>query len=216
MDVACCGSVHRLIIFWTVLTAAELPSPVVFCSRAEQVPKQDLLTLTRGSMSFSWLIQSEWLCVCYALLLLCVNALVCYWITWSIAVWLIHQQHNSQCIISLSNGTEIFHGSVSLCAVSRLHQTTVANSVEIKYNVVSGCRRNAIYCCSTLFKWPAFSEGRKQQSVFHCMESRLQPPATTWQLKTAHYKKTENPCLMFLLSEGGTAISSYPSQAFPL
>lgn len=56
MVVACfwsCGSVHRLIIFWTVLTAAELLSPVVFCSQAEQVPKQDLLTLTQGTMSFS-------------------------------------------------------------------------------------------------------------------------------------------------------------------
>lgn len=48
--------VHRLIIFWTVLTAAELLSPVVFCSQAEQVPKQDLLTLTQGSTSFCWLI----------------------------------------------------------------------------------------------------------------------------------------------------------------
>lgn len=51
--VASFGSVHRLIIFWTVLTAAELLSPVVFCSQAEQVPKQDLLTLTQGTMSFS-------------------------------------------------------------------------------------------------------------------------------------------------------------------
>lgn len=56
MDVACfqsCGSAHRLIIFWTVLTAAELRSPVVFCSQAEQVPKQDLLTLAQGAVSFS-------------------------------------------------------------------------------------------------------------------------------------------------------------------
>lgn len=56
MDESCfqsCGSVHRLIIFWTVLTAAELLSPVVFCSQAEQVPKQDLLTLTQGTVSFS-------------------------------------------------------------------------------------------------------------------------------------------------------------------
>lgn len=47
-------------------------------------------------------------------------------------------------------------------------------------------------------------------------ESRLQLPATTWQLKTAHYKKSKkkNPCLMFLLSEGGSAISSHPLQAF--
>lgn len=59
MDVACfqgCSSVHRLIIFWTVLTAPELRSPVVFCSQAEQVPKQHLLTVTQGTMSFTWLI----------------------------------------------------------------------------------------------------------------------------------------------------------------
>lgn len=43
--------VHRLIIFWTLLTAAELLSPVVFCSQAEKVPKQDLLTLTQGTVS---------------------------------------------------------------------------------------------------------------------------------------------------------------------
>lgn len=54
------------------------------------------------------------------------------------------------------DSTAIFHGFVSLCAVSRLHQSTVANSAEVQYNVVIGCRLNAIYCCSTLFKWPAF------------------------------------------------------------
>lgn len=56
MDVACfqsCSTVHRLIIFWTVLTASELRSPVVFCSQAEQVPEQDLLTVTQGTMSFT-------------------------------------------------------------------------------------------------------------------------------------------------------------------
>lgn len=51
---------------------------------------------------------------------------------------------------------EIFHACVSVCAVSRSHQSTVANSKEIEYNVFFGCRLNAIYCCSTLFKWPAF------------------------------------------------------------
>ncbi len=54
------------------------------------------------------------------------------------------------------DSTEIFHGFASLRAVRRSHQSTVANSVEIQYNVVFGCRLNAIYCCSTLFKWPAF------------------------------------------------------------
>lgn len=135
----------------------------------------------------------------------------------------VHPQQNIHCIISAFEWTQLKYFLVLFsflffslpCAVNRLLQSTVDNSVEIQYSVVFGCRLNAIYCCSTLFKWPAFWR-QKQQSVFHCMESQLQPPATTWQLKTAHYKKTENPCLMFLLSEGGTAISSYPSQAFPL
>lgn len=50
----------------------------------------------------------------------------------------------------------IFHDVVSQYAVKRLHQSIVGNSVEIHYNVGFGCRLNAIYCCSTLFKWPAF------------------------------------------------------------
>ena len=54
------------------------------------------------------------------------------------------------------DSTEMFHGFVSVRAVSRSHQSTVANSVEIQCNVVFGCRLNAIYCCSTLSKWPAF------------------------------------------------------------
>lgn len=49
------------------------------------------------------------------------------------------------------------------------------------------CGPNAIYCCSTLFKRPDFSEGERQrQSVSFFFfplststESRLQPPATT-------------------------------------
>lgn len=52
--------------------------------------------------------------------------------------------------------TAIFYGIVSPYAVNRLHQSKVGNSVEIQYSVVFGCRLNAIYCCSTLFKWPAF------------------------------------------------------------
>lgn len=154
-----------------------------------------------------------------------VYALVCYWITWSIAIWLTHHQlHNSQCINLFVvwsglnwNVSQLF---VSLCAVSGSHQSAVANSEEIQYNVFFSSSflaaswmlfTVALHYSNGLLFWR-----QKQQSLFHCMESWLQAPATTWQLKTAHYKKTENPCLMFLLSEGGTAISSYPSQAFPL
>lgn len=39
---------------------------------------------------------------------------------------------------------------------ARSHQSTVANSVEIRHIVVFGYRLYAIYCCSRLFKWPDF------------------------------------------------------------
>lgn len=78
---------------------------------------------------------------------------------------------------------------------SRLHQKysklRSAGAYEIRHNVAFlGCGLNAIYCCSTLFKRPDFSErraaaaaaGRQAGRFFYfilfffcCTESRLQP-----------------------------------------
>lgn len=64
-------------------------------------------------------------------------------------------QRSVNCFLYKMSWTEIFDDFISQSAASRLHQGTVSHSVRIQYNLAFGCRLNAIYCCSALFKWPA-------------------------------------------------------------
>lgn len=75
-----------------------------------------------------------------------------------------------------------------LRAVSTSHQSTVANSVEIQNNVAFGCRLNAIYCCSTLFKWPAFFFLKAGTAVSFSLHGK---PVTT----TRHHLTAEDSSL---------------------
>lgn len=103
------------------------------------------------------------------------------------------------CSAQIRNGTMCFFFSFLLAAGWMLFTVALHYSNGLIFLKASGCA-----------SWFLFF-----LSLFTSTESRLQPPATTWQLKTAHYKKSKKkPCLMFLLSEGGSAISSHPSQAF--
>lgn len=61
---------------------------------------------------------------------------------------------------------EIFHACVSVCAVSRSHQSTVANSKEIEYNVFFWLQAECYLLLLYIIQMACFSEGRNSSQFF--------------------------------------------------
>lgn len=103
---------------------------------------------------------------------------------------------------------------VSLRAVSRSHQSTVASSAEIRHNVGFGCRLDAIYCCSTLFKWPDFSEGRNSSQFFIAWKAGYNhpPPLDSWRQLIIRRPKTDVWC--FYLVREAQLYQAIPRRLF--
>lgn len=77
-----------------------------------------------------------------------------------------------------------------------------------------GCRLNPIYCCSTLFKWPAFSEGRNSSQFFIAWKAGYNhpPPLDSWRQLIIRRPKTHVWC--FYLVREAQLYQAIPRRLF--
>lgn len=141
---------------WQLLNCSHL---LCFALKPNKSPNRiDLLTLTQGSVSFSWLIWREWLCV-FTVCCFRAHAPVCFWIPWSIAVWFTHQPtKHSVHYFCFSNG---LNWDISwLCfsvrcqyIASNYSSTFCRDTVRCGYWLQAECYFTALYYSNGLLFW---------------------------------------------------------------